>query len=236
MDFDGDGRLVWRIVIGPRASVGAPVAERAGCVRYGKSPIPVSHIRHAFEHGQWPDASNIDATTGQAFSPKSSAQSWTVSEIRDALNYDPETGVFTWKKRIALCQRVGAVAGGIHKSTGYIRIRIGNREWLAHRLAWLYMTGQDPPERIDHIDGNRTNNRWANLRASDSSLNLQNLKRATSRSTTGLLGVGPHGKNGFRATIKLNGKGHHIGSFPTAELAHEAYLAVKRKIHPACTL
>jgi hypothetical protein len=149
----------------------------------------------------------------------------TAAKLRDVLHYDPETGVFTW---VAARQkvRVGEKAGCI-ENTGYVRIRLFRRIYCAHRLAWLYMTGEWPVDFVDHINGARADNRWANLRAATKSQNMSNSRRIASN-TTGLKGVSRAG-NRFRASIQINGQARHLGSFRNAEDAHAAYLAAARQ-------
>lgn len=161
--------------------------------------------------------------------------SLTAQTLRELLHYDPETGIFTR----AVSQRgrngrKGCQAGG-KSDSGYIRISIQNKLHQAHRLAWLYMFGVWPTGDVDHIDGDRTNNRIANLRDVSTSVNMQNQKSAQPRNISGFLGVTKHG-NRFEASIKLNGINHYIGSYATPQTAHEAYLRVKRALHEGCTI
>ena len=124
----------------------------------------------------------------------------------------------------------GVVAGSLH-SNGYWYIQIDGRKYLAHRLAWLITNGALPADQIDHIDGDRANNRLANLREATNAENQQNLRRAPRGSTTGLLGASPHG-GGFKARIRVDGERRHLGQFDTPEQAHAAYLVAKKKLHP----
>lgn len=160
----------------------------------------------------------------------------TQAKLKKILNYNPETGIFIW---IAKCARkvvVGKVAGSL-QPTGYNKIRIDKVGHCAHRLAWLYMTGEWPKDQIDHIDGARANNRWANLREATTSINRQNLRAAISRSKTGVLGVRQsHKSTNFEARLYVDGKTHYIGTFQTIDLAHAAYLKMKRRLHPGCTI
>lgn len=100
---------------------------------------------------------------------------------RQLINYDPETGSFTWKLRISETQRAtniwksrfaGQEAGVV--SRGYRLIRIDNELHAAHRIAWLIMTGSWPEDLIDHIDMNGLNNCWSNLRQATKAQNMQN--------------------------------------------------------------
>jgi hypothetical protein len=100
----------------------------------------------------------------------------TAERLREILGYDPETGLFTRLVRTGRI-RAGEVAGTAH-SRGYRSIVIDGRVYLSHRLAWLYVHGEWPPEQIDHINRNRADNRLVNLRAAKQS---QNNVRAAER-------------------------------------------------------
>ena len=114
-------------------------------------------------------------------------------------------------------------------------ISIDNRIYPAHRLAWLYTFGVWPSHHIDHIDGNKWNNRLANLRDVTRAVNMQNQKNAQSNNQSGLAGAMKNG-NGWMARIRTNGNTKYLGTFPTVFQAHEAYLAAKRELHEGCTL
>lgn len=157
-------------------------------------------------------------------------------EARSRYTYDPETGVFT-RKKTARHLAAGSVVTGT-RSHGYIRIWADGKQIAAHRLAWLWMTGEWPSIDIDHIDGNRANNAWSNLRQVDRSTNLENIRRAKSHNkSTGLLGAYKSPTSGrFVSRIQVRGKDMHLGSFATAEAAHCAYLSAKKELHQGSTL
>lgn len=104
----------------------------------------------------------------------------------------------------------------------------------AHRIAWLLMTGAWPEQEIDHIDGNRSNNCWSNLREVEHVLNSHNQRRPSKNNSTGALGVsmGPSKTSPYLAGIRVDGKRIHLGSFRTLEEAESAYLTAKRQMHP----
>ena len=83
--------------------------------------------------------------------------------MKDLLNYDPDTGDFTWKVSTSNRVRVGQVAGTL-RHDGYIRIKVNGKLYLAHRLAWFFVYGVWPVEFLDHIDQDKSNNRINNLR------------------------------------------------------------------------
>ena len=153
--------------------------------------------------------------------------------LRELLNYDPETGVFTWRVSRRATARPGSVAGTITPK-GYRAIWIG-ANYRAHRLAWLYVHGEWPSGEIDHIDGNRANNAIANLRDVSTSFNHENLRKARSDSRHGFLGVSPMGKR-WKARITVRGKFQHLGIYDTPEEAHAVYLEAKRRLHAGCTI
>jgi hypothetical protein len=158
----------------------------------------------------------------------------TIDYLKEVLIYDADTGLFTWIKRSSRADLIGKVAGSRH-SSGYISISIYNKKRLAHRLAWLYMTGKWPINHIDHIDGNRFNNTFANLRDVTRSENLHNVFKAKKNNKTKLLGVSAH-QGKWRMQIRVNGSNMRISGFNTPEEAHQAYLEAKKKYHLSNTL
>lgn len=153
----------------------------------------------------------------------------TQTQLHELLKYDPETGHFT---RLT-GRHVGKIAGYQKEpSPGdkpYWAIQIGSRAYQAHRLAWLYMTGEWPKALTDHKDGDSLNNRWLNLREADFSTNTQNsCRRSDNRS--GLKGVNYTAARGWKARISLHGRRIHLGRFPTAEAAHAAYKEAAEKL------
>lgn len=164
-----------------------------------------------------------------------------LSPLRAAelLSYEPETGRLVWlantgKKAV---NQVGASAGSKNAKSGYVVVSIFGKRYQAHRLAWALMTGSWPDGEVDHIDGNRANNRWSNLRAVSRSVNAQNQRHPQRNNKSGFLGV--HAYRGkFRAVIRVAGRKSpvQIGAYATAEEAHQAYLKAKRRLHQGCTL
>ncbi len=156
----------------------------------------------------------------------------TAERVRELLDYDPETGVLTWRVS-SRGRRAGAVAGTV--KPGEIQVNVEGRLYRAHRLIWLHVHGRWPEQHIDHIDGNPHNNAIGNLRDVSCSVNLQNKRRGQGR-TSDLLGVHRHRTGRWGAQIKLGGTHRWLGLFGTPEEAHAAYVKVKRELHPGCTI
>lgn len=162
--------------------------------------------------------------------------SLTAARLREVLHYDPDTGVFTWVKPTNRRIRVGAVAGCIDGKHGHrIIIGIDGDLHLAHRLAWLYMTGEWPEHEIDHKNGDRMENPFDNLRDATRKLNQQNQRRARCDSKSGIQGVRAVGEN-FRASIRVDGSPVSLGTHPTSDQASAAFVEAKRLYHPGNTL
>jgi hypothetical protein len=149
----------------------------------------------------------------------------TQSRLKRLLHYNPETGIFT---RIIKPRHIGDIAG-FDGGNGYIFIWVGNKKYLAHRLAWLYMEGYFPEEGIDvdHKDRDKSNNKWANLRMATRSCNNMN-KSLQSNNTSGIKGVSiDSGK--WKASITLNKKRHYLGCFKEKHEAAMARYAAEKK-------
>lgn len=159
----------------------------------------------------------------------------TQTRLKELLHYDPETGIFI-NKISRGGQKVGAVSGGIMPGYcgGYIRIRLDQRRYLAHRLAWLYMTGNLPEKQIDHINHVRGDNRFSNLRESTQAENTRNASMCH-LNKSGKTGVYFHKKNmKWAAQIGHGSNKEYLGSF---DYKHEAISArkqaeLKRGYHP----
>ena len=146
----------------------------------------------------------------------------TASRLRDVLDYDQLTGVFTWRvaNRNA---KIGAVAGTLNKQTGYRLIKVDGFDYLAHRLAHLHVTGAWPASCVDHVNLDRADNRWANLRPATRLQNAHN-RGLTSSNSSGFKGVSAS-RGGWQANIRVNGKLKFLGRYPSPEAAHAAYAA-----------
>lgn len=155
----------------------------------------------------------------------------TAEFVRETFSYDPDTGVFRMIKS-AKPACVGRIMGA-HDPKGYLRFNVDGACHLAHRVAWLHYYGYWPREQIDHVNHIRDDNRIANLRECTNAENRQNI-RPEGYGTSGRLGV--HANNSgygkpWYASIMIDQKREHLGSFDTVEEASAAYLAAKQVVH-----
>lgn len=154
----------------------------------------------------------------------------TAERLHEILRYDPETGIFTWVKTKRLSNYVGKTAG-FKMPIGYRAIMIDGKQQYAHRLAWLYMTGDWPAAQIDHRNGVRDDNRFSNLRAATKAENMQN-SRLRKDNRCGFQGVGwDCQRQKWQARIRYQHRKYDLGRYDTPEAAHAAYLAAKAKLH-----
>lgn len=138
----------------------------------------------------------------------------TQKRLKQLLHYDPETGKFT---SIVKGKTVGSLT-----EKGYLRLNIEKTLYMAHRAAWLYITGEFPDHEIDHIDGDRSNNRWSNLRSATRKQNMENTS-LFSCNNSGYRGVTWYKRNQkWGATAFHNGRRHFAGLFDTPEQAASA--------------
>ena len=156
----------------------------------------------------------------------------TAERLKELLHYDPVTGVFTWRYRTSApkawnTRYAGREASAPAKS-GYRMFGITTKgrscNFLCHRAAFAWMTGDWPPEseHVDHINGVKTDNRWGNLRLVTVKQNHMNMHKV--KSPLGFKGVckPPHTKR-YRSTIRVDGKNHYLGYFETPREAARAY-------------
>lgn len=151
--------------------------------------------------------------------------------LKQLLEYDPDTGIFRWRKAGRGIVRPERIAG--HKNVfGYVIIGIDRETYPAHRLAWVYMNGEWP-SNLDHINGNKVDNRIANLRQATKRQNAANVGRRVDN-TSGFKGVSfikrlKGTRNPWLATMAVNGKSTYLGYFETKEAAAEAYMKAAKE-------
>ena len=148
--------------------------------------------------------------------------------MAELLGYEQDTGFLYWKKDRSRRAKAGDMAGWLDND-GYILVSIAGRRCKAHRVVWLLMTGAWPESDIDHINGARSDNRFANLRTASKAENAAN-RRTHSNNLLGLKGVCRIGKK-YQARIKVRGRNKSLGVFDTPEEASSAYHSAAVKIY-----
>ncbi len=154
----------------------------------------------------------------------------TADRVRELLRYNPENGSFIWLKSSSNRAKNGTEAGSV-TDKGYIIISIGRRRYPAHRLAWLYMTGEWPEYQIDHRNLTKADNRWNNLRSASNALNHANTP-IQKNNTSGFKGVTWHkGAGKWMAQIRKDGRQIYLGLFANPEDAHTVFVATTRRLN-----
>jgi len=137
----------------------------------------------------------------------------TQERLKELLDYNPETGIFVWKIGSTNGMRVKGTKAGHIKKNGYVEIRVGYKNYSAHRLAFLYMEGYLPEGQVDHEDRIKDHNWWNNLREASPQCQTRNTG-LNSLNTSGVKGVNWNScRKKWYVQIKLNGKQKFLGSF-----------------------
>lgn len=153
----------------------------------------------------------------------------TQQRLKELLHYDPDTGVFT-RIRSRLSTTLNKKAGGINYD-GYRRIYIDGSSYFAQRLAFLYIHGSWPSSQMDHINGNRDDNRISNLREATSSENKHN-QLINRKNTSGVKGVCWHkGAKKWQARVMMNGRDKYLGLFDSIHDAEMAACEARISLH-----
>ncbi|MGN6535218.1 MAG: HNH endonuclease [Mesorhizobium sp.] len=158
----------------------------------------------------------------------SKSKSFTYEDVSSSLRYDPETGIF-YRVRTHARWRAGEVACGTVNTSGYRVHSIKRMPITAQRLAVMLMLGRWPAELVDHINQDKLDNRWCNLRECSFASNnsnrvwpIRNLPTGVQRSR--------ETKRRFTAMISVDGNNKYLGSFDSPEDAHSAYARASRKL------
>ena len=146
--------------------------------------------------------------------------------LKKELEYFPDTGFFVRKISKSARWQKGQICGSLN-CNGYIQIYINKNVHLAHRLAWLYMTGSMPKNQIDHINRNKSDNSWNNLREANNAQNSMNVG-LQKNNKSGFKGVSWY-KGRWVASAKLNYKQYYLGRFKTKEEASFVYQKFVKK-------
>jgi len=156
-------------------------------------------------------------------------QKLTQKRLKELLDYNPMTGIFKWKTYRAGKVSPGDIAGTKNHPHGYVYIRINKKNYKAARLAWLYMNGYFPEHCVDHIDRDRKNDKWGNLRHVTQSCNVKN-SSPKNTNTSGVTGVSfSKNRNKWVAQITVKYKNISLGRFKKIEDAAMARWEAEKK-------
>lgn len=148
------------------------------------------------------------------------------SDIAEYFSYDAETGVITWAKNTGYVDFVGSPAGKLNRN-GYREISFSQKVYSAHRLAWRLHYGEWPDKMLDHINGDRSDNRLSNLRLATNSQNMMNRGSTRPDMPKGVFREGQR----YRAQIRANKVRYQLGTYSTPEEAHAAYCEAAKRLH-----
>lgn len=147
-----------------------------------------------------------------------------IEELKEYFKYEPSTGKLFWNKRPSNRVVIDSEVGN-YNDQGYKVCRFKGKALRVHRIVWAVSKGEHPTEFIDHINGDKGDNRLTNLRVVSNAENLQNMKNSK--------GYTYHRKlNKWMAQIVVNKEYKYLGVFNTEHEAHEAYLKAKKELHP----
>lgn len=147
-----------------------------------------------------------------------------VDQVRELLRYEPDTGHLFWIAGNSPKAKTGEPAGYVCKHNGYVIIALFGVLQRAHRVAYLLSVGTWPSAGIDHINGNKSDNRWENLRLANDRENGAN-RPANKNNKCGLKGVTTGRPGKYIARIMVNRRTIHLGTFSSPEAAHQAYVS-----------
>jgi len=215
-------RVVWKLMTG----------------EYPKQTI--EHIDGNKLNNRWENLREL--TISKKSTDKTELADLSLEYLKECIEYNPETGIAIWKERplhhfkntsnmISTNSQTAGKEINTINSHGYYRFTINYSTYLLHRVIWKLMTGKDTDKFIDHIDGDKLNNKWENLREATPRQNVQNIGKK-SHNTTGYKGVQKVDNNTWKSTIRdNNGKTVSLGFFPTPEDAHKAYCEAASAYH-----
>lgn len=197
--------------------------------RRSKPPDPPQQLIDAAERARTEESSMRTTYRNQA-QAKSISGPPTAAELMAHFSYEPDTGLFKRFMKSGAAKECRSTM-----PNGYMRIGFQGKDYYQHRIAWLFVHGAWPSEHIDHINGNKSDNRIANLRDVSNRTNRENKRSAAANSRSGLLGARPHRKK-WQAVIQVDRKTICLGTYPSPEMAHQVYVKAKRELHKGCTL
>ena len=152
-------------------------------------------------------------------------------KLIDRISYDPATGEFRWRNHPWFDSFNGKIIANTPDSDGYLRVTINDKTVKLHRVAVFYMTGEWPPFEVDHINGNRGDNRWVNLRVATRAENAKNLNKMKTN-TSGIPGVHWNKSEGkWQVRVMVDGKRHSGGYYSDLEKAKEKRDQLVERLH-----
>jgi hypothetical protein len=154
-----------------------------------------------------------------------------IEELRQLFEYDPEIGQLRWRARLSNRTFIGAVAG-TQRPDGYFKIRIHGSFFYSHRIIWALFTGQDVGGmQIDHINGNKADSRFENLRLANTGENMRN-RTAQVNSKSGIFGVfWDKSRNMWTVSVQAGGKTIYRKRFRSLDDAIAARREAELKFH-----
>lgn len=154
-----------------------------------------------------------------------------IRDLRQHVDYNPDTGILSWRIGPSQIAKSGMRAFACSHRMGYLQGKFMGRSLLAHRVAWAVHHGSWPDDKIDHINGDKYDNRIANLRQCSQAENNRNARKLA-KATSKYKGVYFYKASCiWRAQIKINGRQIYLGQFDSEEDAHAAYCAAAKKYH-----
>ena len=154
-----------------------------------------------------------------------------IENLWEVFDVDFSNGLLFWKKQLSSRAKIGALVGTGDK-TGYQRTYIFKNRFLVHRIIWAMKHGAWPDGMIDHINGNKSDNRIENLRLATKSQNNVNNPKPQKNNKLGVRGVSFHkGTGKFIAQLRKDKKRINLGYFNTIEEASKAYIAASQQYH-----
>jgi hypothetical protein len=210
----------------PKGHLAERYLSKGNCIACLQSQVRDREIARAYNRAYYAD--KAAKRPPRVLTPHIGAD-LTLEQVNDYVVYDPATGLFTWRKTRGHF-RAGEPAGSINPD-GYVVINLFFRPRRAHRLAWLLSRGEWPTGKLDHKNGDRTDNRLSNLRLADNFQNAWN-GRDHADNTSGFRGVTYIASRNkpWQARIKFKGKGKTLGYFATAEEAHACYVEAANRL------
>lgn len=234
------GHLTWRIKVGRSTRIGRQAGRLDQCgyriVTLGGRMYSAARLAYAHHHGKWPRGKLVhingdgDDNRIENLRFQKDQREITLELVQELLAYEETTGVLRWLKSRSNVVKVGDIAGK-KNDAGYLVVRLNKKHYRAHRIAWLLTYGEWPASGIDHVNGDRSDNRIENLRLATAAQNGMNSRRP-SGNTSGHKGVCYYkARDSWISYITANGKRHHLGYFKSKRAAIEAYSDAAKRLH-----